>query len=94
MMVWFRCIYLFVFASAALSGCASISYLEQSASGHFNILAARKNVAKLADDETQPAALRNQMSLAREIDDNLPSKRSICRTTKATKPMSILAAIM
>lgn len=64
---WSRILFLCLFSSLALSGCSNVSYYLQSADGHLDILAARQSVDKLADDPSQPATLRAQMLLARDI---------------------------
>lgn len=53
--------------AVGLTGCTGASYYADSLKGHVEILAARRNVAKLIDDRSTPEALRAQMSSAAAI---------------------------
>lgn len=50
-----------------VGGCTGISYYAQSLNGHLEIMAARKNVAKLIDDPATPGALRDRLASASAI---------------------------
>ena len=60
-----RAILLIVLA-AALTGC-SVPYVAQSLKGHVEIMAARRDVAKLIGDPATPEAVRVRMAAARDI---------------------------
>ncbi|WP_245474091.1 aminopeptidase [Mesorhizobium sp. M2A.F.Ca.ET.042.01.1.1] len=49
------------------TGCTSISYYAQSLEGHVEIMAARKNVAKLIRDPSTPEPLRVKLTSASAI---------------------------
>ncbi|MGX5804663.1 aminopeptidase [Bradyrhizobium sp. Arg314] len=53
--------------ASGVSGCTSISYYAQSLEGHVEIMAARKNVAKLIRDPSTPEALRAKLTSASAI---------------------------
>ncbi|MDX8525792.1 aminopeptidase [Mesorhizobium sp. MSK_1335] len=53
--------------ASGVSGCTSISYYAQSLEGHVQIMAARKNVAKLIRDPSTPKALRGRLTSASAI---------------------------
>ena len=53
--------------AVGLTGCTGVSYYADSLKGHVEILAARRNVAKLIDDRSTPEALRAQMTSAAAI---------------------------
>ncbi|ESZ37243.1 aminopeptidase [Mesorhizobium sp. L2C067A000] len=55
-----------IIASGA-TGCTSISYYAQSLQGHAQIMAARKNIAKLIRDPSTPEALRAKLTSASAI---------------------------
>jgi predicted aminopeptidase len=52
---------------SGMTGCTSVSYYAQSLEGHVEIMAARKNVAKLIDDPSTPKALRAKLTSASDI---------------------------
>jgi len=49
------------------SGCSSIDYLSQSASGHLRLLAAARPVKDAIADPTTPEALRKRLELAQRM---------------------------
>ena len=49
------------------SGCASIDYLGQSASGHIHLLAAARPVKDAIADPTTPEALRKRLELTQRM---------------------------
>ena len=49
------------------SGCSSIDYLGQSASGHFHLLAAARPVKDAIADPTTPEALRKRLELTQRM---------------------------
>jgi predicted aminopeptidase len=51
----------------AVSGCSSIDYLGQSASGHLRLLAAARPVKDAIADPTTPEALRQRLELTQRI---------------------------
>jgi predicted aminopeptidase len=51
------------------SGCASIGYLSQSASGHIHLLAAARPVKDAIADPTTPEALRQRLELTQRMRD-------------------------
>ena len=51
----------------ATSGCASIDYLEQSASGHVRLLAAARPVQEAIADPSTPEALRKRLELTQRM---------------------------
>ncbi|MDX8535143.1 aminopeptidase [Mesorhizobium sp. VK25A] len=53
--------------ASGLAGCTSISYYAQSLEGHVEIMAARKNVAKLIRDPSTPEPLRAKLTSASAI---------------------------
>ncbi|MDX8452717.1 aminopeptidase [Mesorhizobium sp. VK9D] len=53
--------------ASGVTGCTSISYYAQSLEGHVEIMAARKNVAKLIRDPSTPEALRAKLTSASAI---------------------------
>ena len=53
--------------ASGVTGCTSISYYAQSLEGHVQIMAARKNVAKLIRDPSTPAPLRAKLTSASAI---------------------------
>lgn len=53
--------------ASGLTGCTSISYYAQSLEGHVEIMAARKNVAKLIRDPSTPEPLRARLTSASAI---------------------------
>jgi predicted aminopeptidase len=50
-----------------MSGCSSIDYLGQSASGHFHLLAAARPVKDAIADPTTPEALRKRLELTQRM---------------------------
>lgn len=56
-------------STALLAGCAETAYLGQAASGHLDLLAKRKPIAQLIEDQQTPAELRARLRLAREARD-------------------------
>lgn len=54
---------------AALSGCAHIGYLAQSASGHWRLVAAARPVPEWLNDPATPAALRERLHLSQRMRD-------------------------
>lgn len=56
-----------VIMASGVTGCTSISYYAQSLEGHVEIMAARKNVAKLIRDPSTPEALRAKLTSASAI---------------------------
>lgn len=56
-----------VLAGSALAGCAGDGYYAQSIEGHFALMGARENVARLIGDDETPEALRSRLILAEEI---------------------------
>ncbi|MCY1342453.1 putative aminopeptidase [compost metagenome] len=58
---WVPCL-----ALLALSGCSSLGYYGQLASGQLRLLAAREPVAEVVDDPARDAALRQRLRLAQE----------------------------
>jgi predicted aminopeptidase len=53
--------------ASGVTGCTSISYYAQSLEGHVEIMAARKNVAKLIRDPSTPEPLRAKLTSASAI---------------------------
>lgn len=53
--------------AAGLTGCTGVGYYAESLKGHVEIMAARRNVAKLIDDRSTPETLRAQMTSAAAI---------------------------
>ncbi|MDX8438240.1 aminopeptidase [Mesorhizobium australafricanum] len=53
--------------ASGVTGCTSISYYAQSLEGHVEIMAARKNVAKLIRDPSTPEGLRAKLTSASAI---------------------------
>ena len=51
----------------ATSGCSSIDYLSQSASGHLHLLAAARPVKDAIADPTTPEALRKRLELTQRM---------------------------
>jgi predicted aminopeptidase len=51
----------------ATSGCSSIDYLSQSASGHFRLLAAARPVKDAIADPATPEALRKRLELTQRM---------------------------
>ena len=51
----------------ALQGCAGISYVNASLSGHLELVSSARPVDRLLADETAPEQLREQLALASEI---------------------------
>jgi len=51
------------------SGCSSIDYLSQSASGHIHLLAAARPVKDAIADPTTPEALRHRLELTQRMRD-------------------------
>ena len=51
----------------ALQGCAGISYVNASLSGHLELVSSARPVNRLLADETAPEQLREQLALASEI---------------------------
>lgn len=62
----FRLLAAMVMASG-VTACTSISYYAQSLEGHVQIMAARKNVAKLIHDPSTPKPLRAKLTSASAI---------------------------
>ena len=56
-----------VLAALATSGCSSIDYLGQSASGHIRLLAAARPVQDAIADPTTPEALRKRLELTQRM---------------------------
>jgi predicted aminopeptidase len=54
-------------ALCATSGCSSIDYLSQSASGHFRLLAAARPVKDAIADPATPEALRKRLELTQRM---------------------------
>lgn len=53
--------------TAGVAGCTSISYYAASLEGHVEIMAARKNVARLIENPATPEALRAKLASASAI---------------------------
>ena len=51
----------------AISGCSSIDYLSQSATGHFRLLAAARPVKDAIADPATPEALRQRLELTQRM---------------------------
>lgn len=51
----------------ALHGCSSLAYYGQSINGHLKLVSAAKPVDKLLEDPSRPAAVRQQLELARDV---------------------------
>ncbi|MEO5688318.1 MAG: aminopeptidase [Burkholderiaceae bacterium] len=56
-------------ALCATSGCSSVGYLSQSASGHIQLLAAARPVKDAIADPTTPEALRQRLALTQRMRD-------------------------
>ena len=54
-------------ALCATSGCSSVDYLSQSASGHIRLLAAARPVKDAIADPTTPEALRKRLELTQRM---------------------------
>jgi predicted aminopeptidase len=62
----------FIIATALLcltTGCSSLAYYAQSATGHVNLLRAAKPVPEWLADENNPAALRERLALSQRMRD-------------------------
>lgn len=64
-----RCLLLFftAFLLFVLQGCGNLSYYSQSVNGHLKLVSAAKPVDRLLRDPSQPATVRHQLELARDI---------------------------
>ena len=85
-----------VLASAALfTGCSTVGYLAQSASGHIGLMRAARPVDALLDDPATPAPLRERLRLARRIRDyavaelGLPDNASYRRYAALDRPAAV-----
>lgn len=58
---------LLIALTLALTGCIGPGYYAESLNGHLNLMAARKDVARLIADPATPAALRGRMQTASAI---------------------------
>jgi len=58
-----------VVAASLMSGCATVSYLAQSAAGHLQIMRAAKPVPELLADNSTPEALRKRLELSQRMRD-------------------------
>jgi predicted aminopeptidase len=56
-------------ALCVTSGCSSVDYLSQSASGHIRLLAAARPVKDAIDDPSTPEALRKRLELTQRMRD-------------------------
>lgn len=59
-------IYLFLLLIFGLSGCNSISYYQQAASGQLSLLWQRQPIDEILDDPQTTPALRHKLTLARQ----------------------------
>jgi predicted aminopeptidase len=58
-----------VVVASLMSGCATVSYLAQSAAGHLQIMRAARPVPEVVADTSTPEALRKRLELSQRMRD-------------------------